>query len=81
MTTLERAIEEIESYAQARLSRVGMPGLALAITDRERTLRVGTYGHSDITSCRPVQPERELSDMKVISSLFSPLFYFKFAKL
>ena len=33
------------------------PGLALALTDRERTLRVATYGFADLAARTPVTPD------------------------
>ena len=36
MTSLERAFEEIDRYVKRRISEVNMPGMALAVTDRER---------------------------------------------
>ena len=56
MTSLERAFEEIDRYVEGRISEVNMPGLALAVTDRERLLRVATFGYADLAAGRPVQP-------------------------
>src|SRR5215210_4301207 len=33
------------------------PGLALALTDRERTLQISTYGFADLAARTPVSPE------------------------
>ena len=33
-----------------------MPGLALAVTDREKLLRVATFGYADLASERPILP-------------------------
>ena len=57
MTSLEAALEEVGRYAESRLREVNMPGLALAVTDREKPLMVATYGYADIASGRPVQPD------------------------
>ena len=56
MTSLERAFEEIDRYVKRRISEVNMPGLALAVTDRERLLRVATFGYADLAAGTPVQP-------------------------
>ena len=48
MTSLERAFEEIGLYAEHRMREVNMPGLALAVTDREKLLRVAHF-----RVCRP----------------------------
>ena len=57
MTSLESAVEGVESYAQARMRDAGMPGLALAITNRDELIKVTTLGFADIASRRPVQPD------------------------
>ena len=57
MTSLEKAVEEVGSYAQARMRDAGMPGLALAITNRDELIKVTTLGFADIASRRPVQPD------------------------
>ena len=56
MTSLERAFEEIDRYVERRISEVNMPGMALAVTDRERLLRVATFGYADLAAGTPVQP-------------------------
>ena len=55
MTSLERAFEEIDRYVERRISEVNMPGMALAVTDRERLLRVATFGYADLAAGTPVQ--------------------------
>ena len=56
MTSLDRAFEEIGLYVENRMREVNMPGLALAVTDRERLLRVAPFGYADLASGRQVQP-------------------------
>ena len=56
MTSLERAFEEIDRYAERRIGEVNMPGLALAVTDREKLLRIATFGSADLAAGTPVQP-------------------------
>ena len=56
MTILERAFEEIGLYAEYRMREVNMPGMALAVTDREKLVRVATFGYADLASGRQVQP-------------------------
>ena len=55
MTTIRRAIDEIEGYIERRMAEVNMPGLALAVTDRETTLKLGTFGYADLASRTPVE--------------------------
>ena len=56
MTSIERAFEEIDRYVQRRMSEVNMPGMALAVTDRENLLRVASFGYADLAAGKPIQP-------------------------
>ena len=55
MTSVQGAIEEIERYVEQRMAEVNMPGLALAVTDRDGTLKVSTFGFADIAAKAPIQ--------------------------
>ena len=56
MTSLEKAFESINLYAEHRMRAVNIPGLALAVTDREKLLRSATFGYADLAAAKPVQP-------------------------
>ena len=56
MTSLEKAFGAIDLYTEHWMGQVNMPGLALAVTDREQLLRVATFGYADLAAARPVQP-------------------------
>ena len=56
MTSLESAFQAIDLYAEHRMQEVNMPGLALAVTDREKLLRVATFGYADLAAAKPIQP-------------------------
>ena len=56
MTSLESAFQEIDRYVEHRIREVNIPGLALAVTDRQSPLRVATFGYADIASGTPVRP-------------------------
>ena len=56
MTSLARAFEEIDRFVGLRIAEVNMPGLALAVTDREKLLRVAAYGYADLAAASPMQP-------------------------
>ena len=56
MTSLERAFEEFDRFVEHRMTEVNMPGLVLAVTDREKLLRVVPFGYADLASGRPMQP-------------------------
>ena len=56
MTSLESAFQAIDLYAEHRIRAVNMPGLALAVTDREKLLRLATFGYADLAAAKPIQP-------------------------
>ena len=56
MTDLGNTYQLIRQYIERRMANTGMPGLALAITDREKTLHVTTFGYGDLSSREPVHP-------------------------
>ncbi len=55
MTNLEKALQVVASFVEGRMQEVNMPGLALAVTDRNHLLEVATFGYADIASRSPVQ--------------------------
>ena len=56
MTSLERAFEEMDRYLSHRMSEVNMPGLVLGVTDREKVLRVASFGYADLAAGKPIEP-------------------------
>ena len=56
MTSIERAFEEIDLFLERRIKQVNIPGLALAVTTREETLKTATFGYADIASQARVKP-------------------------
>ena len=57
MTNLAEALEQIDRFAETKIAEANMPGLAIAITDRDRVLRVATFGYSDVASGTPIQAD------------------------
>lgn len=57
MAGMTEALARLDDEIGRTLERDGTPGLSLAITDRERTLKIGTYGFADIAARTPVSPE------------------------
>ncbi len=55
MTDAARA--RLDEYVRRRFGSAREPGLALALTDRERTLHAAVYGYADLPSLSPVTPE------------------------
>lgn len=56
MMGIDTAFEEIDRYVERILLEGNLPGLVLAVTDREKTLRVTPFGYSDISSREPMDP-------------------------
>ena len=48
MSDYEQALAKLAAFVQARISAFGTPGLALAITDRERTIHIAAYGQANL---------------------------------
>jgi CubicO group peptidase (beta-lactamase class C family) len=53
----EAAFAQLDRYIEREMAAANTPGLALALTDRERTLRVATYGFADLAARTPVTPD------------------------
>jgi len=54
---MDETFTDIDGYVRRWMAYRGMPGLALGITDRGRTLKVAAYGFSDLAARSPVTPE------------------------
>ena len=52
MTSIERTFDEIDRYVEGRVREAGIPGVVLAITDREKVLRTASFGYADLSSGR-----------------------------
>ncbi len=57
MPGLDEAFERLDRFVEQRLAQAGTPGLALALTDRDRVLSVRCYGVTDLAAGTPVTPE------------------------
>jgi len=57
MTSLQRAFEHIDRFAEVWMKNLGIPGLAIAVTDHEKLLKAATYGVADLASRAPVTPD------------------------
>ncbi len=56
MSNIDTASSEIDRYVERRMREANMPGLVLAITDRDKVLRVASFGYSDISSKERMDP-------------------------
>ena len=50
MINFEHALDALDGYFAKRMESDNIPGMALAITDRERTIRTRTLGVADLSS-------------------------------
>src|SRR5918997_4712149 len=63
---------QLDRFIEGRMAADNTPGLALALTDRERTLRVATYGFADLAARTPVTPDA-LFEIGSIGKTFTSL--------
>jgi D-alanyl-D-alanine carboxypeptidase len=57
MAPLEAAFDRLNTFVEQQMQIHNTPGLALAVTDRERLRHVATYGLADVAAQKPVTPE------------------------
>lgn len=57
MADYQEAFARLDGYIEQKMQADQIPGLALALTDREHLLRVSTYGFADLAARAPVTPE------------------------
>ena len=54
---LQKAYQLLDDYAARELQSKGIPGMSIALTDRNGLLHVATYGYADTKLKKPVTPE------------------------
>jgi D-alanyl-D-alanine carboxypeptidase len=54
---LQTAFEHIDQFVKLKMKETQIPGMAIAVTDREKLLRVSTYGFADVAAQAPVTPD------------------------
>jgi D-alanyl-D-alanine carboxypeptidase len=57
MADFQEAFARLDEYVKQKMQADQIPGLSLALTDREHLLRVSTYGFADLAARAPVTPE------------------------
>jgi CubicO group peptidase (beta-lactamase class C family) len=67
-----QALAHLEAYVKQQMRAAGTPGLALALTDRQGSLHLGSYGLADVASRAPVSGET-LFEIGSISKSFTAL--------
>jgi D-alanyl-D-alanine carboxypeptidase len=72
MTNLQPALDRLDQFAALKMRQSGTPGMAVALTDRERLLHVATYGFADLAARAPVVPDTRFeigSDGKAFTAI------------
>ena len=68
---LDGALARLDQFIRQRLDHA-TPGLAIALTDRDRTLRVATYGYADLATKPPVTDETRF-DIASVGKTFTAI--------
>ncbi len=79
MIDLPAIRSRLDAAVEATMRQDGTPGLAIALTDRERLLMVGTYGFADLAARTPVRPET-LFEIGSISKSFLAIILLQMAE-
>lgn len=66
------AVEHLDTYITDHMHYHNTPAVSLAVTDRERTLRIATHGFANLDARTPVTPEH-LFEIGSISKSFAAL--------
>lgn len=70
MNNFDHIYPLLDDFITQRMQTLGIPGMAVALTDRERLLRVSTYGQAEIAARQPVTPDT-LFEIGSISKSFT----------
>jgi D-alanyl-D-alanine carboxypeptidase len=57
MSNFQEAFSRLDQFIQQKMQSVSIPGLSVALTDREKLLGVFTYGFADVAAHIPVTPQ------------------------
>ena len=68
----QEAFDRLDRFVAQQMREDHIPGLALALTDRQGTLRVQTYGYADLEARTPLKPDR-LLEIGSISKSFTAI--------
>jgi len=56
-TNFEKAFERLDQFIEEYMEGSNYPGLAIALTDREKLLHISTHGFADLAARTPVTPD------------------------
>ncbi len=68
---LAAAWKRLDAFVLREMRAQHIPGVSLALTDRDRLLRVKTYGYADLESRTPLRPDHLLEIGSITKSLTS----------
>lgn len=54
---LQKVLARLDQFILQYMDSANVPGLAIAITDREQLLHVATYGYADLAARVPIKPD------------------------
>jgi len=57
MTDLSATFPLLDAFIHQQMRAGGAPGLALAVTDRDRLVHAATYGYADVSAQKLVTPD------------------------
>lgn len=69
---LQEAFARLDRFAEKQMRQDGIPGMAVALTDRQGLLRVETYGFADLRARTRLRPEH-LFEIGSISKSFTAI--------
>ena len=72
MVAFEGAYKRLDQFVEQKKNAGNIPGIAIALTDGEKLLRVSTYGYADVAARHPVMPDT-LFEIGSISKSFTSL--------
>jgi D-alanyl-D-alanine carboxypeptidase len=67
--SMDDALAAIRAYAPQAMADQGTPGLAVAITDRKRTLAIVTLGYANVDAKVPVSPSTQFAIGSITKSM------------
>lgn len=71
MSNLQAASKQLDQYIQQKMRQRNIPGMMLALTDREHTLRISSYGFADLASQEAIMPDTLLEIGSITKSFTS----------
>ncbi|MGC9333430.1 MAG: serine hydrolase domain-containing protein [Anaerolineae bacterium] len=72
MAGLQAAFKAVDTFIEQQMAAAGTPGVAVAVTDRERLRHLSTHGWADIAAQRPISVDT-LFEIGSISKSFTAI--------